>query len=55
MRFNKASDAPEPHVIRVKVADVRRHLPPETPVVTQQERRKSLADRREAAQFRRTW
>lgn len=55
MRFNKASDAPEPKVTRVKLADVRQHLPADTPVVTPEERRRNLAARREAAQFRRTW
>lgn len=55
MRFNKASDAPEPKVARVKLADVRRHLPADTPMTTPGERRKALAERREAAQYRRTW
>ena len=55
MRFNKASDAPDPVVTRVKLADVRKHLPADTPVVTPEERRRHLAARREAAQFRRTW
>jgi hypothetical protein len=55
MRFNKASDSPEPTVIKVKLTDVRKHLPVDTPVVTPEERKKSLAARREAAQFRRTW
>jgi hypothetical protein len=55
MRFNKASDAPEPTVSRVKLTEVRKHLPADTPVVTPEERRTTLAARREAAQFRRTW
>lgn len=55
MRFNRASDAPEAKVTRVKVADVRRYLPPETPVVTPEQRRQQLAARREAAQFRTFW
>jgi hypothetical protein len=55
MRFNRASDAPEATVIKVKVADVRKHLPAETPVVSPEERRKQLSARREAAQLRTFW
>ena len=55
MRFNKASDAPVPVVTKVKLAEVRAHLPKDTPVVTAEERRKHLSERREAAQLRRTW
>ena len=55
MRFNKASDAPVPVVTKVKLAEVRAHLPKDTPVVTLEERRKHLSARREAAQLRRTW
>jgi hypothetical protein len=55
MRFNKASDAPEAKVTKVKLADVRKHLPAETPVVTPEERKQQLAARREAAQLRTLW
>jgi len=55
MRFNEATDDPQPVVTRCKVTDVRRHLPAETPVVTPEERKQALRDRREAAQFRRLW
>jgi len=55
MRFNKASDAPAVKVTRVKLEDVRKHLPADTPNVTPEERRKQLAARREAAQFRTLW
>lgn len=55
MRFNRASEAPLAKVTRCKVADVRRHLPAETPVVTPEQRRQQLAARREAAQLRTFW
>lgn len=55
MRWNRCNEAPEPTVIRVPFAKVRDHLPPETGVVTPEQRRQALADRREAAQFRRLW
>jgi len=55
MRFNRASEAPPAKCTRVKLADVRNHLPADTPVVTPEERRKQLAARREAAQFRTFW
>jgi hypothetical protein len=55
MRFNRASDAPPAKVTKVKLADVRKHLPSDTPVVTPEERRAQLTARREAAQFRTFW
>lgn len=55
MRFNKASDAPDARVTKVKLADVRKHLPADTPVVTPEERKQQLAARREAAQLRTLW
>jgi hypothetical protein len=55
MRFNKASDAPGAKVTKIKVVDVRKHLPAETPKVSPEERKRQLAARREAAQFRTFW
>jgi hypothetical protein len=55
MRFNKASDAPEAQVKKAKLAEVRKHLPAETPTVTAEERKVQLAARREAAQLRTLW
>jgi hypothetical protein len=55
MRLNKPSDLPEPTVARVKAADVRSHLPADTPAVTAEERGRQLRQRREAAQLRRLW
>lgn len=55
MRFNRGSDYPDPTIKLVKVAEVRDHLPADTPVVTPEERAASLRRRREGAQLRRIW
>jgi hypothetical protein len=55
MRFFVANEYPEPTIKKVKVADVRAHLPADTPVVTPDERREQLRARREGAQLRRLW
>ncbi len=55
IRLNRPSSGPEPVTTRVKVADVRAHLPVDTPVVAAAERREHLRWRREAAQLRRIW
>jgi hypothetical protein len=55
VRLNRPSDAPVPITTRVRVADVRAHLPADTPVVTPDERAARLRARREAIQFRRMW
>jgi hypothetical protein len=55
MRFNRANEAPLAICTRVKLAGVRAHLPPDTPVVTLEQRRQQLARRREAAQLRTFW
>jgi hypothetical protein len=55
MRFNQGSDYPDPTIVKVPVAEVRRHLPDDTPVVTPTERREHLRRRREGAQLRRIW
>jgi hypothetical protein len=55
MRFFVANEYPEPTITKVKVADVRAHLPRDTPVVTPDERREQLRARREGAQLRRIW
>lgn len=55
MRLNKASSAPDVDVTRIKLTDVRQHLPADTPVVTPAERKEMIARRREAAQFRTYW
>lgn len=55
MRWNRASDYPDPTMIKVPFAEIRQHLPADTPVVTPEQRREQLRDRREAAQLRRIW
>jgi hypothetical protein len=55
MRWNRASEYPDPTIKKVPVADVRRHLPAETPVVTPAERQEQLRTRREGAQLRSIW
>jgi Protein of unknown function (DUF1214) len=55
MRLYRASDFPEARVTKVAVAEVRRHLPADTPVVTATERQEQLRLRREGAQLRRIW
>jgi hypothetical protein len=55
MRWNRASDYPDPTIKKVPLADVREHLPADTPVVTPAERREQLRRRREGAQLRRIW
>jgi hypothetical protein len=55
MRFNRATDFPDATVTKVPVADVRTHLPADTPVVTQAARTEQLRLRREGAQLRRIW
>ncbi|MCK9504636.1 MAG: hypothetical protein M0Q95_10700 [Porticoccaceae bacterium] len=45
VRYYRADTIPVPGLRRVKLADVRKSLPPSTPVVTAEERQKSLRDR----------
>jgi len=55
MRWNRASDYPDPTLKKVPLAEVRNHLPADTPVVTPAQRREDLRRRRESAQLRRIW
>jgi hypothetical protein len=55
MRWNHATDYPDPTITKVPFADVRDHLPADTPTVTPDERRELLRIRREGAQLRRIW
>jgi len=54
-RWNQASTAPCPAMTRVKLRDLRAHLPADTPVVTPAERDAALRRRRMGAQMRRKW
>jgi len=55
LRWNRASDFPDPVITKVPLAELRDHLPAETPVVTPEQRRDQLRARREGAQLRRLW
>jgi hypothetical protein len=55
LRWNRASDAPDPTVKKVALADVLKHLPAGTVVLTPEQRKAQLRDRREAYQFRHLW
>ena len=55
MRLYRANDYPDPTIKKVPVADVREHLPADTPVVTPEERAAQLRHRRTGAQLRRIW
>jgi hypothetical protein len=55
MRWNHASDYPDPTIKMVPLADVRKYLPSDTPVVSPAERLEHLRRRREGAQLRRIW
>jgi hypothetical protein len=55
MRWNLATDYPDPTIKKVPLAEVRAHLPADTPVVTPEQRREHLRLRREGAQLRRIW
>jgi hypothetical protein len=55
MRFYRADAYPAATVTKVPFTDVRKHLPPATPVVTPELREKQLYARRKAAQLRRIW
>jgi hypothetical protein len=55
MRWNHANEYPDPTIKKVPFAEVREHLPADTPVVTPEERKEQLRIRREGAQLRRIW
>lgn len=55
LRWNRASDTPDPQVRLVDLASLRDHLPQETPSVAAAERDAALRRRREGAQLRRRW
>jgi hypothetical protein len=54
-RWFDCDSQPVPSVRKVAVADVRKHLPPETPSVTPQERERITRERRAAFQQRPLW
>ena len=54
-RWHETDSSPEPVFNKVKLADLRNHLPKDTPVVSSEERDAVLRERRMGAQFRRKW
>ena len=54
-RWYDCDSEPVPTLTRVKLADLRAHLPIDTPVVTPEERADELARRVRACQRRRRW
>ncbi|HMO75634.1 MAG TPA: hypothetical protein PKD99_13335 [Sphingopyxis sp.] len=54
-RWYQASSAPTPTLKRVKLSDLRDHLPADTPHIDRAARRESLLARFRGAQFRRKW
>jgi hypothetical protein len=54
-RWKDGSSTPLPTMTKVKLDDVRRHLPVDTPTVTTQQREVALRLRDQGAQFRRQW
>ncbi len=55
MRWNRCTEAPDPVVTKIALADVRKHVPADTAVITPQQRKVLLRERREAAQLRQLW
>jgi hypothetical protein len=55
MRLYRTNESPEATVTKVPVAEVRDHLPADTPAVSADERLELLRARREGAQLRRIW
>lgn len=54
-RWMNCDSTPVPTIDKVPLADVRRHLPAETPIVTPAERERTIRDRRAALQQRPLW
>ena len=55
LRWTEASSGPAPTLRLVNLADLRSHLPPETPFVSPEERDSQLRARRRGVQLRRRW
>ena len=54
-RWYKCSSNPHPTITKVKLADIRKHLPADTAVVTAEQREAALRLRRKQYQLRRRW
>jgi hypothetical protein len=54
-RWKECSSYPEPVITKVKLSEVRKYLPADTPVVTAEARDATIRARRKAVQLRRRW
>jgi hypothetical protein len=54
-RWFEASSAHKPHVTRLKLKDLAGHIPADTQIIDDAERKRRLLDRFRGAQFRRKW
>ena len=54
-RWESCDSYPTPTITKIKVADVRKYLPADTPVVTAEARDASIREKRRAVQMRRRW
>ena len=54
-RWTECDAAPTPVITKVKIADIRKYLPTDTPVISAEARDASMRLRRKAAQMRRRW
>jgi hypothetical protein len=54
-RWTKCSSTPTPTLTKIKLADVRKYLPADTPTVSDAERDTAIRLRRQGAQLRRRW
>jgi hypothetical protein len=54
-RWYRCSSHPTPSLTKIKLTDLRRHLPADTPAISAEERAEALHHRRVGAQLRRRW
>jgi len=54
-RWHTCSSTPTPTITKVRLADVRKYLPPDTPIVSAEEREAIIRLRQKAYQLRRKW
>ena len=54
-RWYRCSDHPVPTLKKIKLSELRQHLPADTPTTSAEERRKALSKRSLGAQLRRRW
>ena len=54
-RWYLSSSAPKPEVTRLRLSELRKHVPADTVVIDESERKRRLLERFRGAQFRRKW